>query len=637
VDLLLLLATAIGGTALTFLVPLALPALARLAAGFCVGSALLGLLALVLASTVGLNPAAAIIAVLLFLMMLPALAVALRPGPRGRAREAWAALRAELEEARRRPAAALLTAVPALAVAALLIRVFALACFVDERGLQTSDGHNLGDLPFHLAVIQGFARGENFPPQHPELAGARLTYPFLVDLDVALLVRAGATPVRALFEHNVLLALALAVLIAHFARRLSGDRLAALLTLPLVFLSGGLGFLLLVTDADPLNGGIWALLPQLPFDYTMREAPRLRFGNALSTMLVTQRSLLLGASLFLVAASLFWDGIGAPSEAEAKHALGAAGVAVALMPLVHGHAFVTVLAVGTALAALFRRRAWMDFLVLAVAGALPQVAWMATGSSMQLRRFVAWQPGWDHGGANPVSFWLWNTGVFVPLLLAALLWWRGGPVVGGRLARFYIPFACCFVVPNLFRLSPWIWDNAKFLFLWWLASAPLVAMMLARLLRGRALSRLAGLGLLFVATASGALDVWRLARPVRTYPIFSPAALDLGETLAATTPLHAIVLHAPEYDSPVPLSGRRSLLGYDGHIWSQGLDGQGRADKIKQVYEGGEGAAALAHALGVDFVLVGPQEYQRYAVNDDFLDRWPVVFDTPPYRLHAVK
>ena len=65
---------------------------------------------------------------------------------------------------------------------------------VDSRGLQTADGHNLGDLPFHLAVIQGFARGENFPPEHPELAGMRLTYPFLVDLVTALMCAPAPRP-----------------------------------------------------------------------------------------------------------------------------------------------------------------------------------------------------------------------------------------------------------------------------------------------------------------------------------------------------------------------------------------------------------------------------------------------------------
>ena len=60
-----------------------------------------------------------------------------------------------------------------------------------EGGIATGVDHNLGDLPFHLAIVNGFVRGENFPPEHPELAGVRLTYPFGVDLAAALCRRGG--------------------------------------------------------------------------------------------------------------------------------------------------------------------------------------------------------------------------------------------------------------------------------------------------------------------------------------------------------------------------------------------------------------------------------------------------------------
>ena len=44
----------------------------------------------------------------------------------------------------------------------------------------------------------GFVRGQNFPPEHPELAGVRLTYPFGVDLAAAPAVAAGAIAARGL-------------------------------------------------------------------------------------------------------------------------------------------------------------------------------------------------------------------------------------------------------------------------------------------------------------------------------------------------------------------------------------------------------------------------------------------------------
>jgi len=50
------------------------------------------------------------------------------------------------------------------------------------------------------------------------------------------------------------------------------------------------------------------------------------------------------------------------------------------------------------------------------------------------------------------------------------------------------------------------------------------------------------------------------------------------------TPPGATILHAPIHNTPVFLTGRRSLMGYPGHIWTHGIDfGQRDAD-IKQIY-----------------------------------------------------
>src|SRR4029077_9597677 len=73
----------------------------------------------------------------------------------------------------------------------LVCRVYDRAMFERPDGIYTGVDHNFGDLPFHVGVICGFTEGQNLPPEHPELAGARLTYPFLVDFLSAMLVRAG--------------------------------------------------------------------------------------------------------------------------------------------------------------------------------------------------------------------------------------------------------------------------------------------------------------------------------------------------------------------------------------------------------------------------------------------------------------
>jgi hypothetical protein len=193
-----------------------------------------------------------------------------------------------------------------------------------------------------------------------------------------------------------------------------------------------------------------------------------------------------------------------------------------------------------------------------------------------------------------------------------------------------------FVVPNLLRLSPWIWDNVKFLFFWYLASVPLVAWLLARL--GRA-SR-AGLAASFVLTAAlvfaGALDVFRVASRQVELRVFDAEGVAFAATALRQTPPRALVLHSPTYDSPVLLSGRRSLLGYPGHIWSQGLDAGARQADIERIYAGEPEVGTLLRDYGVDFILVGPQERRDLRVDDAFLERFPLVGRHGHYELRQV-
>ncbi len=110
-------------------------------------------------------------------------------------------------------------------------------------------------------------------------------------------------------------------------------------------------------------------------------------------------------------------------------------------------------------------------------------------SAVDASTFFAFELGWDHGQENPVVFWFKNTGLFIPLIFAAILFKFDGYLVSKRLLLFYLPFTLCFIIPNFVKMAPWIWDNIKVLYYWWLASAPVVALLLAKLWRARPDSR----------------------------------------------------------------------------------------------------------------------------------------------------
>ena len=116
----------------------------------------------------------------------------------------------------------------------------------------------------------------------------------------------------------------------------------------------------------------------------------------------------------------------------------AAGFVAGLLPLVHAHSFVAVMGVGACLALInFKRwREWLIFLVTASVIALPQLLWSTHGSAVKTSAFIGFQFGWDSGDENFFWFWFKNTGLFIPLLIAALLWKRDNYLVSRRLLFF---------------------------------------------------------------------------------------------------------------------------------------------------------------------------------------------------------
>ncbi|HYE13188.1 MAG TPA: hypothetical protein VD968_01970 [Pyrinomonadaceae bacterium] len=687
---LLALAAVAGATTLTYLYDRDAPLWPRLCAGVCVGLAALGLVGFALASLLGMTAGALALS---GVAAASPLLLLLKPERRERL---MADARRSVGATKKAGAGVV---VFYLAAAVLFWMVFAGAMYETREGVFTATDTNIGDLPFHVAVITGFAHGENFPPEHPEFAGARLTYPFVVDFVTAMFVRAGATLEGALFWQNLAMMLALVGLLHRWALELTRDRAAALMTPALVLLSGGFGWLAFAKEAATGERGVFGLLASLPHDYTIMRHIGYAWGNAVTALFVPQRSILLGVAVAIVVWTLWWQAAG--EEPEAKGAgvkdkgragrkkpkrggkagreteapaardeslafllkpfrltpMIAAGLVAGLLPLTHAHSFVVMMLMGACLALLqagalmFWKdgregaglwavwRPWAAFAAAASALAVPQMLWATSGSSVQAGRFFGWEFGWDNGEENAVWFWVKNTGVFIPVLLAALaLRWRPR-LVTPRLLYFYLPFTLCFVVPNVYKLSPWVWDNIKVLLYWWIASAPLVALVLARLWRRGGALKAAAAALLVAQTLAGGLDVWRAASGAVAHRTFDADGLRLAELIMRETPPRSLILHAPTYNDPVYMTGRRTFLGYPGHIWSHGLDHTGRERELKSIYAGGPDASALIASNRIQYVVVGPlerEEMRKYGlrINETFFQRYTKVGEAGEYRLY---
>jgi hypothetical protein len=436
------------------------------------------------------------------------------------------------------------------------------------------------------------------------------------------------------------------------------DRLAAIITPLIVILNGGFGWTLLFEKAGTNEGGLFGVLMDLPPSFTISPETTWRWGNAISTLLVPQRGFLMGLPLATIVFTQWWL---ATSEKPEPSVTGkktrqknvetqpsrfsfntrrmiAAGVAAGLLPLVHAHSFVVVMAMAGCLALIrIRWREWFAFFAVASVIAIPQLLWSTIHSAVDAGSFFAWEVGWDHGQDNPIWFWFKNTGIFIPLIFAAILSKRDGYVVPKRLLLFYLPFTLCFIIPNVLKMAPWIWDNIKVLYYWWLASAPIVALLLARLWREGRIRRIIAVLLFVCVTLAGALDVAGIALRSVKYEVFDTAGIRFAEFVKQQTTPRALIIHAPVHNTPVFLSGRRSLMGYPGHIWTHGLQFVQRESEIKRIYLGSPDAEQLIRNYGIEYAVVGPQEKIVTRVNDLFFSRYEMIGEVGEYKLYKIR
>jgi hypothetical protein len=656
----------IGGSLLTYLYDRRASLAVRMGTGACTGFALLGSLGTLCASVWQLDRALVVTTTIFAL----AFALLVFRQIRGQLLKNICASADKLHKACHRPAwreARCFIFYGFLVM--LLWRVFDRVMFESRGEVFTAFRNNLGDLPFHLQVISSFVHGHNFPPADPTYAGARFTYPFISDVIAAMFVRCGARLRESMFVENIVLILALLGVLHRWTWELTKDSIACVLAPLLLLFGGGFGWVLFFRDAAHRSDSLLHFLAHPPRDYTLGSSDLWRWGNPLTTLLVPQRALLLGLPVAICVFTQWWlafqeeedsgeESAETPLASDSPVAVAppathprrrpcqanqsrirrmiAAGVMTGLLPLVHAHTFLAVVTVASCLALLFRRwLSWAVFFATAIAVAAPELVWLARGS-VKAQSFLGWHVGWESGTHNLLWFWFLNTGAFIPLLVAALLWCDKKYVVQPRLLHYYLPFLLCLIIPNLVKLAPWPWDNIKILIYWYVASLPFVALVLAFWYRKNGVWRTSACVFLLVLVLAGALDIWRAIGGTTAYKEFDRDQINLAAEIRQKTPARALVLHAPTFNSPIFLTGRRSLLGFAGWAWSRGLDYTEREDKIRRIYSGNPDAANLMRREHIDYVMIGPLERTSMSANEAFFSHYVKVAQYGAYHLYKV-
>ncbi len=535
-----------------------------------------------------------------------------------------------------KPAVDLATLVYYAVFAIILVIVLRTGFREIDGAYYTSYVDNYSDATLHTGIISGFTDGKNFPPEHPDFAGTRLTYPFLFDFTTAMLIELGAPLAAAYFFQHLIFILVIVRLLEQFAFAFSGQRLVGYLTPIIVLLSGGLGFVVFFKELVAFQGNIGEFIMKLPHEYTI-YGDAFKWGSAIVNWFIPMRSLLLGVPLVLIIVTLWWQRI--QQRDGNSRLMWGAGFITSLLILAHGHSFAVIMMVGGILSfAILNKRDWAIFFIFAILLTIPQVVAVSIGSQTSISAFFGWMPGWMKGDLNFFWFWLLNLGAFLPLLLIGLI----VPGIISKTQRlFYLPFLSLFILPNIFRLAPWEWDNTKIFLYFHIFSAPISIMTLVKIGRKHMLGKVSAFLLFIVLTLSGILDVWHVAVASNNWVIWDSDAREMSELIKTNTVPRSVILVAPHINHPVLLSGRQTFMGYTGRLWTHGLSYFEREQEVKRMYTEGIYAKELYTRYGIDYILLGDgerywAEEQKLVLDENFITTLPLVAETDRKQLYRV-
>jgi hypothetical protein len=132
---------------------------------------------------------------------------------------------------------------------------------------------------------------------------------------------------------------------------------------------------------------------------------------------------------------------------------------------------------------------------------------------------------------------------------------------------FVLISAAVFLICSVVSFSRWEWDNMKLMMWCWLVLAPYLWSLVIRPLKWPA-----QVAICFLLFFSGAASLMGGLDARHGYSLASRSELASWQAAVRNIPATDRFAVMPDYNHPLILLGRRVAVGYDGHLYSHGLD-----------------------------------------------------------------
>lgn len=515
---------------------------------------------------------------------------------------------------------------------AYFVYIFPRIFFWQNNNLFAFSNGVWGDWGAHLTYASVFAyKPFSLWLMHPAYLGHKFNYPFGADFISGLLMRINIDYVSAFIIPSILTSIFLLIMLYLFYFHFLKNPKYVFIAITIFLTSGGLGFIWFAQDFIQKPELNTLLFP--PREYTVLENENIKWFNIVVHEFLPQRGILLGIPLMLVFIMLLlhWQN-NKFKVSNTKIAL--AGFFSSAMLFFHVHSYIA-FAFFCILLLIKERNYWRKIFVFGISASIPSLIIFYIFHSGNVSGFLQFYPGWLSNAkalnTNFFYFWMLNWGFFLPIAVFSI--WKK------KLYKHFLILGAIiiFIICNLFILQPYDWDNSKlFTWVYLLFSIP-VTLFLVDLWSKKIQWKIISIVLFIIIIASGALDLIRLTHAEELSAQFLSAdEIYLAESFRKISNPADIVLTSDKHNHWVStLTGRQILMGYNGWLWSYGINYEKRREEILKMFSGSSEAGDLLKHYNIRYVVIGPSERTDFNANEVFFkEKYELVLEKNDYAVY---